>query len=265
MASRVIPVLLAVSLCGSAPLAAQVTVGQVDDFEDGTTQGWVVNLLGGLFPPHPFPPVNVPTGGPAGAGDAFMLLTSTGFAGGGGPAPGSRLTVINGTQWAGDYLAAGIVGINLLVNNLSSIDLFLRVMFEDAEAGPPTNVAFSAVGVPVPAGAGWLPVFLPIVPGALTAGGWHSRGSAEQHHVPAALSQPDRNVSWRAGGSSAGRGQHHRGRERTERCSSRAREHDPARDRPGRCGRGGAPAPEAGRGAVASPAAAPQLRRCARS
>ena len=37
-----------------APLAASaLTIGQVDTFESGTTQGWVVSLLGN---PNPAPP-----------------------------------------------------------------------------------------------------------------------------------------------------------------------------------------------------------------
>ncbi|MBM3727132.1 MAG: hypothetical protein FJW40_17130 [Acidobacteria bacterium] len=47
-----------------AAFAAQlpaVSVGQIDTFEDGTTQNWLVGLLGA---PHPAPPANM-AGGPA--------------------------------------------------------------------------------------------------------------------------------------------------------------------------------------------------------
>jgi hypothetical protein len=79
-----------------------VGIGQTDNFEDGTTQNWVVGLLGAA---PPFPPVNVPTGGPAGAGDNYLLLTSTGnlFS-----VPGNRMVVINNTQWTGNYLSAAV-------------------------------------------------------------------------------------------------------------------------------------------------------------
>ena len=46
-----------------APLASAITLDQVDNFEDGTTQGWLVGLLGA---PHPAPPANIPDGGPLG-------------------------------------------------------------------------------------------------------------------------------------------------------------------------------------------------------
>ena len=53
---------------------AQVTGGQVDDFEDDTVQGWVVGASSSN------PPANVVTGGPNGAGDNFLRYTSTGTA-----------------------------------------------------------------------------------------------------------------------------------------------------------------------------------------
>ena len=83
--------------------AAAVTLGQIDDFEDGTTQGWVVGI--GTGATSPVPPVAVATGGPDGADDGYLLLTSVG-----GFGAGSRLAVINATQWAGDYTTSGISG-----------------------------------------------------------------------------------------------------------------------------------------------------------
>jgi hypothetical protein len=130
-------------------LAAQVTVGHRDTFEDGTTQGWMTSLLGS---PNPTPPVNVPTGGPAGAGDHFLQLTSLG-----GTGPGSRLAVNNPTPaWTGNYLAAGVGGIGMDLNNLGSTDLFIRIGFENPTAGPPTDIAFSSTPFLLPAGGGWM-------------------------------------------------------------------------------------------------------------
>ncbi|MFA4903356.1 MAG: hypothetical protein WC600_11520 [Desulfobaccales bacterium] len=144
-----------------APPASGVTLGQVDNFEDGTTQNWVVGLLGA---PHPAPPVNVATGGPAGAGDHYLLLTAIG---GGGA--GSRLTVINASQWTGDFIAAGIDLITMAVNNLGSTELALRLLFEDPTVGPPENIAFSTEAVIVPPGSGWISVLFPISPADLSA------------------------------------------------------------------------------------------------
>jgi hypothetical protein len=143
------------------PLAHAVDVGQIDTFEDGTTQGWLVGLLGA---PHPAPPINVPTGGPAGAGDNYLLLTAVG---GGGP--GNRLTVLNLSQWTGNYLAAGVTSIRMDVNNLGGSDLALRLLFENPMGGPPTDMAFSADPIFLPAGSGWTPVEFLVDPGHLTA------------------------------------------------------------------------------------------------
>lgn len=149
-------------LVGLAPgLAWGLSIGQRDTFEDGTTQGWVVALLGMS---HPAPPVNVPTGGPAGADDSFLMLTSIG-----GDGPGSRLVAINIDQWSGDFIAAGISGIAMDVKNLGQSDLSLRLAFSDPGIGPPVNVAFSTVPYFLPVGRGWIPIHFPITPADLTA------------------------------------------------------------------------------------------------
>jgi hypothetical protein len=144
----------------SPGIAFAVTLGQIDTFEDGTTQNWTVGLLGA---PHPMPPQNNPSGGPAGVNDNYLLLTSLG-----GVGPGNRLTVINPGQWAGNYLAAGVTTISMDVNNLGGTDLALRLLFEDPVAGPPTDIAISTNSILVPANSGWISVVFPIMPGDLT-------------------------------------------------------------------------------------------------
>ena len=81
----------------SAPSALAVTFGQVDTFQDGTVMGWQTG------PTDPSPPANIPNGGPLGAGDRYMLLTSSGSLGVGG-----KLVVHNQAQWSGNYTAAGV-------------------------------------------------------------------------------------------------------------------------------------------------------------
>jgi hypothetical protein len=127
---------------------APIFVGQEDDFEDGTTQGWVVGLLGA---PSPAPPINVGGGGPAGAADNYLRLTSIGGAG-----AGSKLTVINPDHWGGDYLAAGVGSISMDLFNFGQTDLALRLLIEDPTVGPPTNIAASSTPFLLPAGAGWV-------------------------------------------------------------------------------------------------------------
>ena len=151
--------------CGlTATANAAPILGQIDDFEDGTTDGWRINLVGTGMPPAVALPANIATGGPGGADDNYLRLTSLGVADAGG-----RLTAANPAQWAGDYVAAGITAISMDVRNLGPTDLTLRLLFEDPVAGPPVNVAVSTHGILVPVGGDWVNVIFPIAPGALTA------------------------------------------------------------------------------------------------
>ena len=106
------------SILISGSVCAQ-TVGQIDDFEDGTTQGWVVGLFGAT-PPNP--PTNEPTGGPAGVDDNFLQYASTGTSG-----AGSKMIIQNvDSRWLGDFTTAGVVRIKMDVR-VTGADLDLRV------------------------------------------------------------------------------------------------------------------------------------------
>lgn len=157
-------IFLAALLCAAPALG--LALGQIDTFEDGTTQGWQVSLFGN---PHPAPPENIVTGGPGGADDNYMQLTALD-----GPSsvlnPGSRLSVINLAQWAGNYLDSDIGTIAMDVRNFGDSDLFLRLLFSDPQGAPPTNLAFSIDPVIVPAGSGWVSIAFSIDPSNLTAG-----------------------------------------------------------------------------------------------
>ena len=136
-------------------------IGVVDDFEDGSTEGWFVG-----DPTHPFPPTNISSGGPGGADDAYLRLTSTGQ-----PGVGGRLSVLSGPQWAGDYVAESITQIRMDVNNSGPSDLSLRLLFEDfGGIGPPLNLALSANAVFVPANSGWQTISFDVTPGGLIPG-----------------------------------------------------------------------------------------------
>ncbi|MCC6443301.1 MAG: PEP-CTERM sorting domain-containing protein [Armatimonadetes bacterium] len=146
MRSWSVLVLLAVGLLCSLPASA-ITSGQVDTFEDGTTQGWLVGLLGA---PSPAPPVNIPTGGPAGVDDNYLLLTALG-----GNGPGSKLAAINLAQWAGDYTASGVKYISMDLYNFGTNDLSLRLLIDNPLGGPPTDAVVSTTPVLLSAGSGW--------------------------------------------------------------------------------------------------------------
>jgi hypothetical protein len=155
---RALPLLVAGSVL--APSSAQAIPLTPDTFQDGTTMGWFVPGIPGV------PPGNQPDGGPAGAGDAYLQLVSTGV-----PGPGSRLSVLNGAQWMGDYLAAGITAIAMDVNNFGPDDLVLRLLFETfgPAPGPPTDLAVTVADVVVPAGSGWVPVVFDLSAANLSA------------------------------------------------------------------------------------------------
>ncbi len=153
--------------CLLLPVTAQadsVSIGSTDTFEDGTTQNWFAGggPAGGV---HPAPPANIENGGPGGNGDNYLLLTALG---GGGA--GSRLSVINTTQWAGNYISAGVNAITMDVSNFGSSDLSLRLLL-GGPFGPfgPENIAITTSAISLPAGQGWTPVTFLIGANDLTA------------------------------------------------------------------------------------------------
>lgn len=126
--------------------AHAIAVGQIDSFASGTTENWIVGLLGA---PHPTPP-SVELGGPAGATDGFLKLTALG-----GSGPGSRLSVLNtAAQWAGSFSAAGVARISFDARNFGATDLTLRLLLSDPKGAPPANIA-TTEGILLPAGGGW--------------------------------------------------------------------------------------------------------------
>lgn len=146
-------------------VGAAVVLGQIDTFQAGTLQNWDAGL-GGIVPP--FPPVVILTGGPGGAGDAFMQITGVG----GGSGPGSKISVVNrDLQWAGNYLAVGVNVITMSLKNLGATDLVVRVSIGDVAVGslPPLNIAVSKDSVILPAGGGWVAATFHITPSRMAA------------------------------------------------------------------------------------------------
>ncbi len=139
-----------VLLCGSQ--ANAITVGQSDDFDDTTLQGWA---SGGS---NPNPPVNVPDVGQLGVGDHVMQVSSNGATGG----SGSKPVVFNSAQWTGDYLAAGVTEITLDINNLSAASINPGLEFHG-----PGGTVFTLAGGSVPANSGWQSVTISLAPSNL--------------------------------------------------------------------------------------------------
>ena len=136
-----------------------VTIGQVETFD--SAHQWVIGVG-----PGPADPMAVPTqssGGPAGAGDAFLMLSSSGL-----PGPGGRLTAQNFGIWSGDYISAGVGRIRMDVRNFGGSDLVLRLLFVHLEPGP-LDVALTTTGIPVAAGGDWETIEFDVSAAALTA------------------------------------------------------------------------------------------------
>jgi hypothetical protein len=117
-----------------------VTFGQLDDFQDGTVMGWSQGA------PSPNPTSNVNTGGPAGAGDQYLLNVSSGLFGAGG-----KQAMFNRVQWTGNFNAAGVTRVRLNLANFGTNNLAIRVAVEGA-AG--TWYA-STNPIPLPVNSGW--------------------------------------------------------------------------------------------------------------
>ena len=135
-----------------------VVVGQIDDFESGTTADWSIGQT------VPTGPQNIATGGPAGVDDNYLQVTGTGMFGAGG-----RLVVFNFTQWGGDYAQAAVGSIIMDVNNFGAQDLSLRLFLADNLGQFFANAAISTTAIAVPAASGWTTVEFPIGPADLTA------------------------------------------------------------------------------------------------
>jgi hypothetical protein len=115
--------LLALAILASVPATSQgITLGQVDTFEDGTSQGWSGSIV---VPP-------TPTGGPAGNSDHYFQLITEGTSLIGPPVP-VELQTSNISQWAGNYLAAGVTGVemDLKNNNTFGGNLFIRIAINE--------------------------------------------------------------------------------------------------------------------------------------
>jgi hypothetical protein len=129
---------LALWLVLTAKVFAAITAGQVDTFSDGTTMGWHQGAA------SPNPPVNVSSGGPAGAGDRYLKVISTGSGAGG------KMVLFNTDQWAGNY--SGVARISAQMNNLGSVNLPMRI----AILGPDGTWYASTSPRLLFSGSGWI-------------------------------------------------------------------------------------------------------------
>jgi len=135
--------------------AHAIVPGQVDTFQDvTTTMDWIEGPFSGNQP------VNVSTGGPAGAGDRFLRNVSSG---GGGA--GSRQVMFNLAQWTGDYTASGTTRLTVDMVNLGANPLHMRI---GIRGGPGSTIYGSTTAALLPADGVWRLISFDLKPAALT-------------------------------------------------------------------------------------------------
>jgi hypothetical protein len=176
-----IAVLLSLLLQSGAVRA--ISVGQIDDFEDGTLQGWQMGIASVT---NSFM-TNISDGGPVGVGDNYLEVTSDSSVSFGG----SRLTFFNRQQWTGDYTAAGITAIAMDLKNFSSSEALNMRLAINGGFGPSTSmtggVFTSAASISLDSGSGWTRAVFSLLPGDLIAISGGRGGNTTGNDVQATL------------------------------------------------------------------------------
>jgi hypothetical protein len=131
-----------------------ITPNQTDNFQVGTTQGWV---SGPLNPNQP----SVFPGGFGGGNDLFLRVISNG-----GMGVGGKLVIMNSTQWTGDYIGTNITSISMRVRNSGANLLLLRLAFNG-----PSGFFCTATPVQLNTGGTWQVITFPILAADLTGTG----------------------------------------------------------------------------------------------
>ena len=149
---RAIFAALSFFLC-CAPAGAQITLGKLTDFQNESTNGW------GQGPLSSTPSFLVSTGGPAGAGDAFLENVSSGNSGAGG-----RQVVLNSVDWIGNFTAAGVTRVDAQMVNLGQSSLSMRIGIED---GNGTRYV-STTAIPLAADGQWHSLSFGVAPSDLS-------------------------------------------------------------------------------------------------
>ncbi|HEX6962141.1 MAG TPA: hypothetical protein VF175_09760 [Lacipirellula sp.] len=107
--SCLVPWALFAGLMGGGSPAGAITLGQLDDFQTGGVAGWgspAGNTVTAV----------IPNAGPLGPGDSALNVEAN-----------LKLLVTSGSQWHGNYTAAGIVKISMDVQHSNGFPLELRL------------------------------------------------------------------------------------------------------------------------------------------
>lgn len=148
-------------------MAHSVSLGQPDNFTDGSLQNWATGRadITAAFMSNQI------DGGPAGTGDNYLQMSSDGSITTGG---GNRITLFNQLQWQGDYLNAGITGIAMDIKNISSdaalnLRLAINGGFIDSSFNSIGGLFSTVASVTLDSGSEWTHVVFSLRPEDLVA------------------------------------------------------------------------------------------------
>jgi hypothetical protein len=148
-------------ICGPST-SHGITLGQVDTFEDSTSQGWSTIITG--------PP---PTGGPGGSSDHYLSVFAAISSGSG------RLETFNQSQWTGNYLTAGVTMVELdlryhVAGPFNDPLLYMRIAINEDRTSPVSaiNTGYcSTTAFALPFDGLWHHVSFSLSPADMTAVG----------------------------------------------------------------------------------------------
>jgi hypothetical protein len=137
---------LTAAICLFVPTVSRgITLDQADTFQDGGLDGWVGGGAGAI----PSAQMNIPSGGPTGAGDKYLQLSA------GGTGGSSRLLGVNQMQWIGDYLTAGVAEVGMDLLNPGTNALSIRVAIREGTGSGSTPGYVSTSAFPLPGDNHW--------------------------------------------------------------------------------------------------------------
>jgi autotransporter-associated beta strand protein len=122
-------------------VAECVTLNQVDLFQ-GSLDGWTDGHLGNNV-------ALVTTGGPNGASDPYLQVSSGSF----GVEP--KLITFNQAQWTGDYIAAGVGAVSMSLKNFGGSTIPIRIAIRDGTGGQTVGGYSSTNAFMLPADGQW--------------------------------------------------------------------------------------------------------------
>jgi autotransporter-associated beta strand protein len=135
-------ILFAIALILAMPAVGEcVVLNQTDSFQ-GSLDGWTDGHAGNNV-------ALVATGGPNGANDSYLQVSSGTF----GLEP--KLITFNQMQWTGNYVAAGVTSVSMLLKNFGGSTIPIRIAIRDATGNSSIGGYSSTNAFTLPADGQW--------------------------------------------------------------------------------------------------------------